>query len=209
MRFTDRRDAGRRLAPRVAALNLTDPVVLALPRGGVPVAAPIAAALAAPLEVFVARKVGLPEQPEFGIGAIAEGLAEPVVYAHAPRIRERTWRELTAAARTELERRVARYRGDRALPPLAGAEVVLVDDGLATGVTAEASVRGLRSYGPARVVLAVPVAAPDTAERLAAEVDDLIAILTPRHFEAVGIWYEDYRQTGDDEVLALLAGAAS
>lgn len=209
MRFTDRRDAGRRLAPRVAALNLTDPVVLALPRGGVPVAAPIAEHLSAPLEVFVARKVGLPEQPEFGIGAIAEGLAEPVVYADAPRIRERTWRELTAQAQTELDRRVARYRGERALPPLAGTDVVLVDDGLATGVTAEAAVRGVRTYSPSRVVLAVPVAAPDTAERLSDQVDDLVALLMPRHFQAVGLWYEDYRQTEDDEVLALLTGAAS
>lgn len=208
MRFTDRADAGRQLAPLVAALNLADPVVLALPRGGVPVAAPIAAELGAPLEVFVARKVGLPEEPEFGVGAIAEGLAEPVTYAGAPRIRERTWRHLTAQARTELDRRVARYRPGRPLLPLAGRDVVLVDDGLATGVTAEAAVRGLASFDPGRVVLAVPVAAPDTADRLAGVVDDLVAILMPRHFGAVALWYEHYPQTGDDEVLALLSAGA-
>ena len=207
MRFPDRRSAGRQLVPRVAALGLQDPVVLALPRGGVIVAAPIAEALGAPLEVFVSRKVGLPEQPELGIGAIAEGLAEPVTNADAPKLREPTWRKLTEQAHHELDRRVARYRGGRELPPLADADVLLVDDGLATGVTAEAALRALRLHRPRRLVLAVPVCAPDTAQRIAPLYDDLVALLMPHHFRAVGHWYHDYRQTTDDEVLAALAAA--
>lgn len=208
MRLADRRDAGRRLAPQVAALDLHDPLVLGLPRGGVIVAAPVAAALPAPLEVFVARKVGLPEQPELGIGAIAEGLADPVIHPGAPDLGERTWQQLTTATRAELERRVAHYRSGRALPPLEDADVVLVDDGLATGITAEAALRALHAHAPRRLVLAVPVCAPATADRLEPLVDDLLCLLTPSHFGSVGRWYDDYRQTTDDEVRDTLAGAA-
>lgn len=208
-RFRDRRDAGRALAARVAALGLTDPVVLALPRGGVPVAAEVAAALAAELEVFVARKLGAPGQPEFGVGAMAEGGDPLLDHAALSRLglSARDLAPTVARERAELARRVRLYRGDRPLPPLAGRCVVLVDDGLATGVTARAALRCLRGAGPARLVLAVPVAALESAGALAHEADEIISVLLPRDLSAVGAWYERFDQTGDAEVLALLADA--
>jgi putative phosphoribosyl transferase len=190
----------------VAALHLTDPIVLALPRGGVPVAAEVAARLHAPLDVYVARKVGMPGRPEAGIGAVAEdGLA--VIGLDLDGAVANAWPALVVDVRDEIERRVRLYRGGRPLPQLRGAEVVLVDDGLATGVTAEAALRALRAHEPCRLVLAVPACAADTADRLAPLVDDIVCVHRSNNFAAVGLWYRDFRQTTDDEVLQTLAGA--
>lgn len=204
MRFRDRDDAGERLADAVvtAGLDLVDPVVLALPRGGVPVAAAVARRLGAPLDVFVARKVGAPGRPELGIGAVAEGGATVGVGPDEP---------AAALARAELARRVEAYRGDRSLPALAGRDVVLVDDGLATGVTAEAAILGVRRCQPRprRVILAVPVGAPDTVARLGAPglAHEVVCVHSPWNLRAVGEWYDDFTQTSDEEVRRLLAGS--
>lgn len=211
MRFRNRRHAGEQLATRLARVGLDDPVVLALPRGGVPVAFEIARRLDAPLDVFVARKVGAPGHREFGIGAIAEGgdvVADEVALEMLGIDRQR-FDALAAGERPELERRVQRYRGDRPLPDLARRDVVLVDDGLATGVTAHAAIRGLARSCASRVVLAVPACAPDTATRLAELVDEVVCLATPETFTAVGQWYDEFGQTSDDEVLRLLDRAAA
>jgi putative phosphoribosyl transferase len=208
VRFRDRPDAGRQLAQALARLELDDPVVLALPRGGVPVAFEVARTLGAPLEVFVARKVGSPAHPEFGIGAVAEGgglVAGPVV--RAIDLSDDEFRRLAAAEQDEVARRVERYREGRPLPALGGRDVVLVDDGLATGVTAEAALRDLRPRRPRRLVLAAPVCAADTAGRLGALADGVVCVLSPDGFGAVGRWYECFDQTTDAEVLDLLARA--
>jgi predicted phosphoribosyltransferase len=208
MRFRDRRDAGLQLATRLQAEALDDPVVLALPRGGVPVGFEIARAVGAPLDVLIVRKVGAPQHREFGIGAIAEGgvtvrdeAAMRLVGVSAER-----FEQLASEEREELDRRVRLYRGERALPDLADRDVVLVDDGLATGVTAEAAIHAARGLGARRVVLAAPVSAADTAARLAA-IADVVCLATPARFSAVGEWYEDFGQTSDNEVLEQLAEA--
>jgi putative phosphoribosyl transferase len=199
VRFRDRVDAGVRLADAVAGLDLVDPVVLAMPRGGVPVAAPVARRVGAALDVVVARKIGARGHPELGIGAVAE---DGVVVWTGPSDQD----GLLQACR-ELERRVAEYRGGRPPPALARRAVVIVDDGLATGVTAEAALRWARLHGPDRLVLAVPVGAPDTVRRLTAPglADDVVCLLQPNGFGAVGAWYDDFRQTTDAEVHELLA----
>jgi putative phosphoribosyl transferase len=209
VRFANRTDAGEVLAERVRDLMLTDPVVLALPRGGVPVAYQVAQVLGAPLEVVVARKVGAPGQPELGIGAIAEGNTSPVASSLAAQlgVDDRRFALLAEAEQAELDRRVARYRGDRPLPEMEGRDVVLVDDGLATGVTAEAALRSLRRHRPRTLVLAVPVAAPDSVRRLAGAADRIVYVHAPHDFRAVGAWYQDFDQTTDGEVLDLLAAA--
>ena len=206
MRFRDRADAGRRLADSVRALGLIDPVVLGLPRGGVPVAAEVAAGIGGVLDVFVARKVGAPGRAEYGIGAVAEGDA---VVANAEALRmlrvgRAEFDRLVEGERLELARRVARYRGDRPLPVVAGRDVVLVDDGLATGVTAEAALASLRAMQPGRLVLAVPVASPPTVARLQGVANDVVCVHAPAGFAAVGQFYDDFAQMTDDEVLALL-----
>jgi putative phosphoribosyl transferase len=209
--FRDRRDAGQRLAEHVAPLRLVRPLVLALPRGGVPVGFEIARRLDAPLDVFVARKLGAPGRPELGIGAIAEGGAR-VVDSQAVRglgVSPAALEALVASERAELERRVRAYRGDRPIPPLTRRDVVLVDDGLATGVTARAAILALRYLGPHRLVLAVPVAAPERAEALAADGVEVVCPSRPLGFRAVGSWYEHFEQTSDEEVVELLATAAA
>ena len=208
MRFRDRRDAGCQLAARLQAEGLRDPVVLALPRGGVPVAFEIANTCEAPLDVFVVRKVGAPQHREFGIGAIAEGgvtIRDDAAMRMVGVSPER-FEQLADDERRELARRVHLYRGDRALPDPTAHDVVLVDDGLATGVSAQAAIAAMHAWDARRVVLAVPVSAQDTAARLSATAD-VVCLATPAGFSAVGEWYDDFKQTSDEEVLDLLTRA--
>jgi putative phosphoribosyl transferase len=206
--FRDRADAGRRLGAAVAARDLDAPVVLALPRGGVPVAAEVARALQAPLDVILVRKLGAPGQPELAMGAIGEGgvrvLNDVVIRATAV-----TASQLSATEereQRELERRAAVYRRGRAPVEIAGRTVVIVDDGLATGATARAAIAVARAQGAARVVLAVPVAPPDAVVDLAADADEIVTVETPARLWAIGAWYDDFRQTDDAEVERLLNG---
>ena len=201
-RFRDRSDAGRQLAERLRNVSLTDPIVLGLPRGGVPVAWEVADVLKAPLDVFVARKIGVPGFEEFGIAAIAEGSDELIIGATATRLGYEVDRiiALAEAERPELDRRVEAYRHGRALPELAGHDVILVDDGLATGVTAEAALYALRERHPARLILAVPPCARDSAQRLAGVADKVVCVLMPAEFHAVAEWYEQFPQVTDEEV---------
>ncbi|MCW2598922.1 MAG: hypothetical protein JWM02_751 [Frankiales bacterium] len=210
MRFRDRRDAGRELGERLSTESLSDPVVLALPRGGVPVGYEIAVALSGALDVLVARKVGAPGRLEYGIGAIAEGgtVVMDVAAVAAVGLSPAGFARLAEAERHELDRRVLRYRHGRPLPRLVGRTVVVVDDGLATGVTAEAALKSVRAAVPERVVLAVPVAPRDTLDRLRRVVDDLVCLYAPEGFAAVGQWYRRFDQTSDEEVERLLAASA-
>lgn len=212
MLFQDRHDAGRRLAERLSGYAVQpDLLVLALPRGGVPVAAEVARALDAPLDVFLVRKLGVPGHEELAMGAVASGGVRVLnrdVLDHVP-VPAEIIERVTAAQQQELERRERDYRGDLPAPDVRGRTVVLVDDGLATGTTMRAAVAALRQQQPARVVVAVPVAAAETCRELRAEVDELVCLLTPEPFYAVGLWYEDFSQTTDDEVRALLRAAAA
>ena len=207
-RFRDRREAGRLLAAQLGAYaKRPDVLVLALPRGGVPVAAEVASALGAPLDVFVVRKLGVPGHEEYALGAIATGgvrvLNEEVV--QALRIPDRVIDALAGREQEELARRERVYRGHRPPPDVRGRTVILVDDGLATGATMHAAIRALRQQQPARIVVAVPTASPETCAELKTEVDDVICATTPDPFYAVGLWYEDFSQTTDEEVRELLA----
>jgi predicted phosphoribosyltransferase len=209
--FRDRRAAGRLLAATLARYaGRPDVVVLALPRGGVPVAYEVVRALGAPLDVFVVRKLGVPGHEELAMGAVATPgvrvINEQIVRALA--IPDHVIEAVAARELDELARRERLYRGDR--PPLdvRGRTVILVDDGLATGATMHAAIQALRHRQPARIVVAVPTAAPETCEALKAEVDDVVCAVTPEPFYAVGIWYEDFSQTTDDEVRELLARSA-
>ena len=207
--FRDRRDAGRKLAGPLGSHRADDPVVFALPRGGVPVGYEVARALEAPLDVLVARKLGAPDQPEFGIGAVAPGGVR-VLNEYAVRrlgIPEGYLDRITAQETAEVERRIRHFRGDRPETPVAGRAAILVDDGLATGVTARAAVEALRLRGPGRLVLAAPVCAAQTAQLLRPEVDSLVCLRCPPDLGAIGFWYADFDQTGDEEVVALLEEA--
>ena len=209
--FRDRKEAGRLLAAKLAAYaNRPDVLVLALPRGGVPVAYEVARALKAPLDVFVVRKLGLPGHEEFAMGAVATGgvrvLNDELV--RALRIPEYLIDNVVAREEQELARREQLYRGNRPPPDVRGRTVILVDDGLATGATMLAAIKALQQQQPARIVVAVPTAAPETCEELRAEVHDVICAITPQPFHAVGLWYEDFSQTTDEEVRNLLSLAA-
>jgi putative phosphoribosyl transferase len=209
--YRDRTHAGRVLAAELTEYaNRPDVIVLALPRGGVPVAFEVATALHAPLDVFVVRKLGLPGHQEYAMGAIATGGVR-VLDAHAVRAAGVTRAQLeavTAVEQRELERRERQYRGDRPPADVAGRTVILVDDGLATGSTMRAAVEALRQEGAARVVVAVPIAPPETCDAFREIVDDIVCARTPEPFYAVGLWYQDFSQTTDGEVRALLDEAA-
>lgn len=206
-RFANREDAGRLLGSRLLGMALRDPIVLGLPRGGVVVAAQAAAALGVHADVFVARKIGHPAQRELGVGAIAEG-GEPTYDEKALRRHGLSADDLApvvAAERAELARRVAAYRTSRQLPALADRDVVLIDDGIATGATARAALRALRAHAPSRLVFAAPVGPLQTPELLVDDADDIVVLRTPLFFVAVGRWYDEFGQVGDDEVRRLLA----
>jgi putative phosphoribosyl transferase len=212
-RFTDRRDAGRRLGRSLVERALDRPVVLGLPRGGVPVAAEVAAALDAPLDVLVVRKLGLPRQPEVAMGAIGEHgarvLNDDVVSFGAVSAEE--FEGVERRERAELEARVSRFRGDASAIELTGRTAVIVDDGVATGATARVACLVARELGAASVIVAIPVGAPDSVVELAAmpQVDDVVCLSTPSGFMAVGMHYLDFAQTTDAEVQEILAEARS
>ena len=209
-RFRNRRDAGRRLAAELRTYaNRSDVIVLALPRGGVPVGYEVATALGVPLDVFVVRKLGLPWHEELAMGALASGgvrvLDDDLI--RVARVSPEDIERVTAAEQVELERRERRYRGDRPFPELTGKTVLLVDDGLATGSTMRAAVAALRQEVPRRIVVAVPVAAPATCDAFRDIADDIVCAETPEPFRAVGLWYDDFSQTTDEEVHELLIQA--
>jgi putative phosphoribosyl transferase len=207
--FRDRNDAGRQLASRLKSFRGSDPVVLALPRGGVPIGAEIARAIDAPLDIVLVRKIGVPFQPELALGAIVDGevpelliddqlmtlLAIPQRYVDDQRLRQLK----------EIERRRRLYLAGRPPVAVAGRTAIVVDDGIATGYTMRAALRAIRRRGPRHLVLAVPVAPPETVAALAAEVDEIVCLSTPDHFGAIGQFYADFRQVEEAEVIALLA----
>ncbi|WP_374774075.1 phosphoribosyltransferase family protein [Streptomyces sp. NBC_01310] len=211
MLFTHRTDAGERLAEALRHLQGEDPVVLGLPRGGVPVAFQVARALGAPLDVIVVRKLGVPYHRELGFGAIGEGgvrvISEDIV--RSSRVKQADLAAVEHAEEAELARQARRFRGDRPRAALDGRTVIVVDDGIATGATAAAACEVVRAQGAARVVLAVPVAPPDAVAWLRGEADEVVCLSTPRAFRAVGEWYQDFSQTPDEEVVSLLARAAA
>jgi putative phosphoribosyl transferase len=212
MYVRDRADAGRKLATSlVEYAGRPDLVVLALPRGGVPVGFEVAQALRAPLDVFLVRKLGVPGHQELAMGAIASGGVrvrnQDVV--NSLRIPEQVVDSVATAELRELERRERAYRDNRPPPDVRGETVILVDDGLATGSTMRAAATALRQQGPARIVVGVPVSTPETCEEFREEVDDIMCAITPEVLFGVGAWYQDFSQTTDDEVRDLLARAAS
>jgi putative phosphoribosyl transferase len=211
MFLSDRSDAGEKLAEALRAYaDRPDVLVLGLPRGGVPVAYEVARALHAPLDVFLVRKLGVPGYEELAMGAIASGgvrvLNDDVVRALG--IPEEEIEAVVALEQQELDRRARDYRDDRPPPDVRGKTVILIDDGLATGATMKAAVAALRQLRPNRIVVAVPVAAADTCRELGAEVDEVVCLSTPEPFHAVGLWYEQFSQTTDEEVHDLLERAA-
>jgi putative phosphoribosyl transferase len=203
--FADREEAGRRLASELPALDR--PVVLGLPRGGVPVAAAVSRALGVPLDVFVVRKLGVPAQPELAMGAVASGgvrvINDDVVrQAGVP---ASVLDEVTARERVAVEARERLYRGDRSPPLLRGRDIVLVDDGLATGATMRAAVEAVRLHEPSRIVVAVPVAPAETVAAFAQDGVEIVCVVAPDSFVAVGSWYRDFGQISDEEVVRLIS----
>jgi putative phosphoribosyl transferase len=212
LEFADRHHAGKALAERLKEYaGRSDVVVLALPRGGVPVAHEVACALHAPLDVFVVRKLGVPGHEELAMGAIASGdvrvLNQDVLDWY--RLSEADVEAVSRLEKSELERRERLYRGSRPLTRIDGCTAILIDDGLATGSTMRAAVEAVRRLNPTRIVVAVPVGAQDTCDQLGQIADEAICLMTPASFSAVGQWYLDFSQTTDDEVRRLLASAGN
>jgi len=210
-RYRNRTDAGRRLAALLREYaDRPDVIVLALPRGGVPVAYEVARALHVPLDVFIVRKLGLPSHPELAMGAIASGGIRVIDQAALRRfgVTDEQLAVVAAAEERELERRERQYREGLPLPDVTGKTVILIDDGLATGATMAAAAAALKAQGPAKLIVAVPVSAPETCDAFREIVDEVVCGATPEPFYAVGLWYEDFSQTSDDEVHDLLARAA-
>ena len=209
MPFIDRRDAGRHLAQELTRFRALDPLILALPRGGVPVAYEVAQRLHAPLDVLLVRKLPAPGHTELAMGAIASGGALVLSYdtIRLFRVSERELAAEVQRQRFELERRAALYRENAPALDVRGRNLIVVDDGLATGSTMHAAVQALRQYEPSAVVAAVPVAAPAACQALCAVADEVICVESPARFHAVGLWYQDFDQTSDGEVIELLASA--
>lgn len=209
MPFTDRVEAGRQLAKALADYKDRKPVVLALPRGGVPVAAEIAAALEAPLDLVLVRKIGVPSQPELAMGAVVDG-ATPVTVRNQDiislvGISDQEFAAVRDEQLAEIERRRKTYLGNRERPALAGQTAIIVDDGIATGATIRAALQATRAHKPAKLVLAVPVAPTDTLRKLRGEADDIVCLEDYESFGAIGLFYSDFRQISDSEVIALLS----
>ncbi len=206
MHFHNRREAGQQLAQRLIHYREEKPIILALPRGGVVIGFEIAQVLEAPLDIIIARKIGAPSQPELGIGAIAPGgiriLNEYAI--HVLDISEEQIEHITAQELKEMHRRLNLYRGNRPFPEIRDHTIILVDDGIATGVTAQAAIQSIRRQKPNRIILAVPVAPPETVAKLGPQVDEVFCIITPPSMRAISLWYDDFQQTTDEEVIALL-----
>ena len=208
MLFQDRTDAGRQLAKALLKYKRRHPVILALPRGGVPVAAQVAAALDAPLDLLLVRKIGLPSEPELAMGAVADG-EEPVIISNTDVIElsdisTQDFDEICETECAEIERRRKRYLGNRVRSEVNGRVAIIIDDGIATGATTLAAIKAVRMRKPKELVLAVPVAPRDTIKKLHAEADAIVCLDTPREFGAIGYFYRDFPQVSDDEVIALL-----
>jgi putative phosphoribosyl transferase len=208
--FKNREEAGKALAEALLSKALPDPVVLALPRGGVPVAAEVASALKAPLDLVMVRKIGVPYQPELAAAAVIDGEdSQIVVNEEVCALANVSRGEIDAMAKEELreiDRRTKLYLKDRPRAPIAGRSAIVVDDGIATGTTIRAVIKALRLRGPKSIVLAVPVAPADAVEALRKEADDVVCLETPEHFFAIGLYYRDFHQITDDEVIGLLTG---
>jgi predicted phosphoribosyltransferase len=209
MPFIDRDDAGLQLAKALARYKDRKPIILALPRGGVPVAAKVAEALHAPLDLLLVRKIGVPFQPELAMGAVVDG-ASPVTVRNEEvislaGINEREFSAVRDQQLSEIERRRKTYVGDRPHPELSGHTVIVVDDGIATGATTRAALQAVRLRKPSKLILAVPVAPTDTLKKLAGEADEIVCLEDYEEFGAIGFFYSDFRQVSDDEVIELLA----
>ncbi len=211
MRFRDRKEAGLRLAAALSAHRGERPIILALPRGGVPVAAEVAAALGAPLDLVLVRKIGLPYQKELAMGAVVDGTHPTIVRNEdviaAAGVAEDEFQSVCRDELAEIDRRRRLYAGGRPPIDVAGRTVIVVDDGLATGATMRAALRALRTRNPKRLIMAVPVGPDDTLAAMANEADEIVCLETPAFFGAIGTYYGDFRQIDDDEVIAMLAAS--